>query len=148
MIAAQNVAPTTAPTATTPIFPTSQNQALCLYSFTVQLQAVPSQPKPYRLLSMMPVFVLAGQVLVVSTLSIRRSCWLAAPRTRGSGCSRSGAMYGRDDSLGERPLRQPSAELLGQCDDDALGAADVTEPIAVLVLLQLADEFGRTGPAE
>ncbi len=53
-------------------------------------------------------------------------------------------MYGRDDSLGERPLLQPSAELLGQCDDDALGAADVTEPIAVLVLLQLADEFGNT----
>jgi len=57
-------------------------------------------------------------------------------------------MYGQDDSLGERPLRQPSAELLGQCDDDALGAADVTEPIAVLVPLQLADEFGRAGPAE
>jgi len=30
----------------------------------------------------------------------------------------------------ERPLRQPSAELLGQCDDDALGAADVTQPVA------------------
>lgn len=30
-----------------------------------------------------------------------------------------------------------SAELLGQRDDDALGAADVAEPIAVLVLLQL-----------
>ena len=47
--------------------------------------------------------------------------------------------------MGERPLRQPSAELLGQCDDDALGAADVTEPIAVLVLLQLANEFGAVG---
>jgi hypothetical protein len=43
--------------------------------------------------------------------------------------------------LVERPLRQPSAELLGQCDDDALGAADVTEPIAVLVLLQAANEW-------
>jgi len=50
-----------------------------------------------------------------------------------------------DDSPGERPLRQPSAELLGQCDDDALGAAGVTEPIAVLVLLQLANEFGAVG---
>jgi hypothetical protein len=38
-----------------------------------------------------------------------------------------------------------SAELLGQRDDDALGAADVAEPIAVLVLLQLADEFGAMG---
>src|SRR5207247_6872285 len=38
-----------------------------------------------------------------------------------------------------------SAELLGQCDEDALGAADVTEPIAVLVLHHLADEFGAIG---
>ena len=38
-----------------------------------------------------------------------------------------------------------SAELLGQRDDDALGAADVAEPIAVLVLLQLADQFGAMG---
>jgi hypothetical protein len=49
------------------------------------------------------------------------------------------------DSLGEWPLRRPSADLLGQSDDDALGAADVTEPIAVLVLLQLANEFGAVG---
>ena len=35
--------------------------------------------------------------------------------------------------------------MLGQCDDDALGAADVTEPIAVLVLRQLANEFGAVG---
>jgi len=38
-----------------------------------------------------------------------------------------------------------SAELLGQRDDDALGAADVAEPIDVLVLRQLADEFGAVG---
>jgi hypothetical protein len=50
-----------------------------------------------------------------------------------------------DDSSGERPFRQPSAELLGQCDDDAFGAADVAEPIAVLVLRQLANEFGAVG---
>ncbi len=34
----------------------------------------------------------------------------------------------------------PLAELLGQCDDDALGTADVAEPIAVLVLRHLAIE--------
>src|SRR5206468_639954 len=39
-------------------------------------------------------------------------------------------------------LRNASAELLGQRDDDAFGAADVAEPIAVLVLLQRANEFG------
>src|SRR5262245_34287438 len=39
-----------------------------------------------------------------------------------------------------------SAELFGQRDDDALGAADVTEPIAVLVLRHLANEFGAVGP--
>jgi hypothetical protein len=50
-----------------------------------------------------------------------------------------------DGSLGVRPLRRPSAELLGQSDDDALGAADIAEPIAVLVLRQLADEFGAMG---
>ena len=38
-----------------------------------------------------------------------------------------------------------SAELLGERDDDALGAADVTEPILVLVLRQLANEFGAMG---
>lgn len=44
-----------------------------------------------------------------------------------------------------RPLGQPPAELLGQPDEDALRAADVTEQIAVLELLHLADEFGATG---
>jgi hypothetical protein len=34
------------------------------------------------------------------------------------------------------------ADLLGQTDDDPLGAADETEPVAVLVLRHLADEFG------
>jgi hypothetical protein len=48
------------------------------------------------------------------------------------------------DSLGAWALRR-LADLLGQSDDDALGAADVTEPIAVLVLLQLANEFGAVG---
>src|SRR5215208_5487329 len=39
----------------------------------------------------------------------------------------------------------PLAELLGQSDDDPLGAADETEPVAVLVLRQLAEEFGAVG---
>jgi hypothetical protein len=34
-----------------------------------------------------------------------------------------------------------SAELLGQRDDDALGAAHVAEPITVLVLHHLANEL-------
>jgi len=47
--------------------------------------------------------------------------------------SRDGALWGS---------WQPSGELLGQCDDDSVGAADVTKPIPVLVLLQLANKFG------
>jgi hypothetical protein len=35
-------------------------------------------------------------------------------------------------------LAYASAEPLGQRDDDALGAADVAEPVAVLVLLHPA----------
>ena len=45
----------------------------------------------------------------------------------------------------ERPVRQPSAELLGQGDDDAVRVAEVTEPVAVPVLSQLADELGAMG---
>jgi hypothetical protein len=47
--------------------------------------------------------------------------------------------------VGVETCFNPSAELLGQRDDDALGAADVAGPIAVLVLLQLANEFGAMG---
>ena len=35
-----------------------------------------------------------------------------------------------------------SAELFGERDDDAVGAAEVAEPIQVLVLRDLADEIG------
>src|SRR5207237_5556661 len=38
-----------------------------------------------------------------------------------------------------------SEEFLGQPDDDALGAADVGEPIRVLVLHHFADQFGAVG---
>src|SRR3954449_6743296 len=37
---------------------------------------------------------------------------------------------------------EASAELLGQSDDDALGATQEAEPVDVLVLHDLADEFG------
>src|SRR5215207_8180662 len=37
---------------------------------------------------------------------------------------------------------EASAELLGQPDDDALWATQEAEPVAVLVLRDLADEFG------
>src|SRR5918995_2092924 len=60
----------------------------------------------------------------------------------GAGVPISTSRRGKLRALGERPFRQRSAELLGQCDDDALGAADVTEPILVLVLHHLADELG------
>jgi len=39
----------------------------------------------------------------------------------------------------------PSADLLCQLDDDPFGAADVAEPVAVLVALQLADELSAAG---
>src|ERR671934_1859521 len=39
----------------------------------------------------------------------------------------------------------PLADLLRQLDDDPLRAADVAEPVAVLVALQLADELSAAG---
>ena len=41
--------------------------------------------------------------------------------------------------------RHSSAELLGQSNNDALGAADVAESIDVLVRRDLADKFGAMG---
>src|SRR6478672_5157679 len=41
--------------------------------------------------------------------------------------------------------RRGSTELLGQSDDDALGATHEAEPVAVLVLRDLADELGTVG---
>lgn len=46
------------------------------------------------------------------------------------------SQVGRDGQL---------AELLGQRDDDPLGAADIAEPVAVLVLRYLSDEFRAVG---
>src|SRR3712207_5714583 len=44
--------------------------------------------------------------------------------------------------------RRALAELLGKPDNDALGAADVAEPIRVLVLHHFADQFGAVGAQE
>ena len=42
-------------------------------------------------------------------------------------------------------LNVSSADLLGERNEDALRATDITEPIAVLVLHQLANQFGTVG---
>src|SRR5215211_2455488 len=42
-------------------------------------------------------------------------------------------------------MRERLPELLGKRDDDALGAAYVGEPIRVLVLHHVADQFGAVG---
>src|SRR6195256_6931616 len=43
------------------------------------------------------------------------------------------------------PASNGLAELLGQSDDDALRATQEAEPVDVLVLRDLADEFGTVG---
>jgi hypothetical protein len=53
------------------------------------------------------------------------------------------AVGGAVPALGRSP---PSPDLLRQLDDDPRGATDVAEPVAVLVLLQLVDEFGAVSP--
>src|SRR5687768_9486556 len=42
-------------------------------------------------------------------------------------------------------IRHALTELLGKPDNDALGAADVTEPIRVVVLHHFADQVGAVG---
>src|SRR5271156_4335940 len=42
-------------------------------------------------------------------------------------------------------LAAASADLLCQLDDNSLGAADVAEPVAVLVAPQLADKLSAAG---
>ena len=46
---------------------------------------------------------------------------------------------------GCRSRKWRSADLFGQLDDDPLLAADLAEPVAVLVALQLADELRAAG---
>src|SRR5438105_9571714 len=59
------------------------------------------------------------------------------------GCFRPDPAPGRPLTLARRP--EPSADLLRQLDDDPLRAADVAEPIAVLVALHLANELRAGG---
>src|ERR671926_662985 len=64
-----------------------------------------------------------------------------APGARVCGRSRAS----RPGGAGQRVSWARSAEPLGQADDDALRAAHEAEPVDVLVLRDLADEFGAVG---
>jgi len=50
--------------------------------------------------------------------------------------------HGAPSRIENRSRSNNSTKLLSQRDDDALGAADVAEPVFVFVFNQLADEFG------
>src|SRR5689334_1589877 len=56
-------------------------------------------------------------------------------------CPRTGHAWRSRAGRGEGPF----AELLAQPDDDVLGAADVGEPIRILVLHHVADQSGTVG---
>ena len=65
-------------------------------------------------------------------------------------CFRAGSPGFREVGLEQRPAgldsSRSSADLLGERDDeDARTATHITEPIAVLVLHQLANQFGTVG---
>src|ERR687895_1066874 len=71
------------------------------------------------------------------------------PDVRGDGAGAGGSSHSHRAGDGQyRPGPPPpapmevSAELFGQSDDDALRATQEAEPVAVLVLRDLADEFG------
>src|SRR5919109_2989949 len=63
------------------------------------------------------------------------------PGTRPWWARRAGDDHYRPGPPTAAPV-EVSAELLGQSDDDALRATQEAEPVAVLVLRDLADEFG------
>src|SRR5947209_4233776 len=72
-----------------------------------------------------------------------RPATLASPSTQKSFCASSTASAAAKSSVGNATTlsARTSAQGLGQRDDDALGAADVAEAIAVLVLRHLANEL-------
>src|SRR4030081_292029 len=83
----------------------------------------------------------------------RQEIWCGDPDTgpdvRGDGPGAGGSPHSHRAGDGQyRPGPPPaapmevSAELLGQSDDDALRATQEAEPVDVLVLRDLADEFG------
>ena len=51
----------------------------------------------------------------------------------------------RQDEFHPRPRGNALLELLGKCDNNAFRAANVTEPVHVLVLRDFADEFCAMG---
>jgi hypothetical protein len=53
----------------------------------------------------------------------------------------AGASLPHGETLRVRNGLDPLADPLRRLDDDSLRAADVAEPVAVLVALQLADEL-------
>jgi hypothetical protein len=67
------------------------------------------------------------------------------PKVESSILSGRSLLVGRSVGRGSPGGLGPSADLLGQLDDDSLGAPDVAEPVAVLVAHQLADELGAAG---
>src|SRR5437763_10249034 len=72
-------------------------------------------------------------------VSVAGAPTIAVPRI----ASQHRAGEGQDrPGLPRPPPMELSAELLGQSDDDALRATQEAEPIDVLVLRDLADEFG------
>jgi hypothetical protein len=70
---------------------------------------------------------------------------LRTPRASGNIPDPAGESLPRDEPLRVGNGLDPLADLLRQLDDDSLRAADVAEPVAVLVALELADEFSAAG---
>src|SRR5262252_2491529 len=83
------------------------------------------------------------------------STWAASERPSGPSVPPGGEPWGGPGSARASycpvilsvngPLRRPSADLFGQGDDDARGAAEIAEPEDALVLRHLAEEFGPVG---
>jgi len=110
-----------------------------------------------------------GQSLIPVTSPLQAACQAAAPSLQFGKTSLAGPMKATRSTgqpvlcdsihsglrrvdldgvarlVGDRRRPDPSADLFGQLDDDSLGAADVAEPVAVLVAHQLADELGVAG---
>src|SRR6185437_5570723 len=68
-----------------------------------------------------------------------------APRLDVSLKGRAPTPRNKDDDARSCLSWFPLADLFGQGDDDARGAAEVAEPVAVLVLRHPAEEFGAVG---
>src|SRR6476646_2484570 len=69
----------------------------------------------------------------------------SSTRRSATSCPSSAVASPTCSSAANSAPSRTSADLLRQLDDDPLGAADVAEPVAVLVALQLADELSAAG---